>query len=179
MNKKLLLVVAFLGIGIGTSFAQNYNNWAIGLKVGEPVGLNLRKYFDDGTKNVDVNFGTYGFLWGRTRNYNGKEYYKDHTGLMVQGIFHWNKQLGTAERFQVYYGFGGQVNSRRTVPPTSNNVAEKHISLGGVLNGGLEYSLPDNDLSIFIDFGLYTELAPKILFMAVPASAGVRLNIAR
>jgi len=179
MNKKLLLIVAFLGIGISSTFAQNDNNWAIGLKVGEPVGLNLRKYFDSGTKNVDVNFGTYGFLWGSTRQYNNKAYYKNQTGLMVQGIFHWNKQMGSAERFQVYYGFGGQVNSRKTVPPTSNNVAEAHISLGGVLNGGMEYSLPDNDLSIFADFGLYVQIAPKPLFMAIPAGVGVRLNLNR
>jgi len=178
MNKKLLLIVAFLGIGISTSFAQNYNNWAIGLKVGEPVGLNLRKYFDGGSKNVDINFGTYGFLWGRKRDYNNKAYY-DQAGLMVQGIFHWNKQLGAAERFQVYYGFGGQVNSRKTVPPVGNNIAQKQISLGAVVNGGLEFSLPDNDLSIFADLGLYAELAPKILLTAVPASVGVRLNIGR
>lgn len=179
MNRKLLLIVAFLGIGISTSFAQNYNNWAVGLKVGEPVGLNVRKYFDSGSKNVDINFGTYGFLWGGTRHYNNKEYYRRQAGVMVQGIFHWNKQLGAAERFQVYYGFGGQVNSRKTVPPVGNNVAEAKISLGAVINGGMEYSLPDNDLSLFVDLGLYTELAPKILFMAVPASAGVRLNIGR
>lgn len=178
MNKKLLLIVAFLGIGISSSFAQNYNNWAVGLKVGEPVGLNVRKYFDSGSKNVDINFGTYGFLWGRVRDYNNKPYY-EQTGLMVQGIFHWNKQLGAAERFQVYYGFGGQVNSRKTVPPVGNNIAQKQISLGGVVNGGLEFSLPDNDLSIFADLGLYVELAPKILYMAVPGSVGVRLNIGR
>ncbi|MCY1376659.1 hypothetical protein D9M69_641680 [compost metagenome] len=98
---------------------------------------------------------------------------------MVQGIFHWNKQLGSAERFQVYYGFGGQVNSRKTVPPVGNNIAQKQISLGAVVNGGMEFSLPDNDLSLFVDLGLYAELAPKILLTSVPASVGVRLNIGR
>ncbi len=166
-------------MGISTSFAQNYNNWAVGLKVGEPLGLNVRKYFDGGSRNLDINFGTYGFLWGTTRSYNGKKYYDKHPGVMVQGIFHWNKQLGSAERFQVYYGFGGQINSRKTALVTGNNVAEPKISLGAVANAGMEYNLPDNDLSIFVDFGLYTELAPKILFLAVPASTGVRLNIGR
>lgn len=177
MKKKLLMWVAFLGLGMSSAVAQNYNNWAIGVKVGEPVGLNVRKYFDSGRKNFDLNFGTYGFLWGATRSHNNKPYYKSQTGLMVQGIFHWNNQLGAAERFQVYYGFGGQINSRKRVPPVSNNVPEKHISLGGVANTGMEYSLPNNDLSIFAELGLYAEIAPKPLFIHIPANVGIRLNL--
>ncbi len=179
MKKTILLIALFTAIGATKSMAQNYNNWAVGLRVGEPLGLNIRKYFDSGTKNFDVNIGTYGLLWGGNRMYRKEAYYIGHTGAMVQGIFHWNKQLGSAERFQAYYGFGGQVNQRKTAPKVSNNVPEKHISLGAVVNGGLEYSLPDNDLSIFVDLGLYSELAPKILFTNVNSGIGVRLNLNR
>ncbi len=178
--KKFILAFAVITIAaISETYAQNYNNWAIGVKVGEPIGINVRRYFDSGTKNFDLNFGTFGLLWGGTRSYSNEPYYAGHAGTMLQGIFHWNKQLGSSEKFQVYYGFGGQINSRKTVPKVSNNIPEKHISLGGVANGGLEYSLPDNDLSIFADFGLYVQIAPKPLFMAIPASLGLRLNLGR
>lgn len=179
MKKLILIGLIFCGLGISESYAQNYNNWAVGFRVGEPLGLNVRKYFDAGSKNFDLNVGTYGLLWGGHRDYKKSEYYAGHTGMMVQGLFHWNNQLGSTERLQVYYGFGGQINSRKTAPQVSNNVPEKHISLGGVGNAGIEYSLPTNDLSVFFDFGLYTEVAPKPLFMAVNSGVGVRLNINR
>lgn len=179
MKKVFLFIALFIGLGLTESIAQNYNNWSLGLRVGEPLGVNIRKYFDSGTKNFDINIGTYGLLWGGHRTYRKEDYYIGHTGAMVQGIFHWNKQLGSAERFQVYYGFGGQVNQRKTAPKVTNNIPEKHISLGAVVNGGLEYSLPNNDLSIFTDLGFYGELAPKILYTTVNAGVGVRLNLNR
>lgn len=180
MKKIILFIALFVGLGATESMAQNYNNWAVGLRVGEPLGLNVRKYFDSGTKNFDINVGTYGLLWGGDRMYRKAAYYQDNpAGLMVQGIFHWNKQLGSSEKFQVYYGFGGQVNQRKRNTVVGNNIAEKHISLGAVINGGLEYSLPDNNLSIFADLGLYNELAPKIFFMHVNSGIGLRLNLNR
>lgn len=179
MKKRFLILTILLGIGVVPVFSQNYDNWAIGVKVGEPIGLNVRKYFDSGTKNFDVNVGTYGLLWGGTRKYAGNPYYVGTAGFMLQGIFHWNKQLGSSERFQVYYGFGGQLNSRKTARVVGNNSSIRERTIGGVGNAGIEYSLPDNDLSLFVDGGVYVELIGKPLFMAVPASVGLRLNLSK
>lgn len=177
MKKLIVFVFLLTGAGLTQTFAQNYDNWAVGFRVGEPIGLNVRKYFAAGSKNMDINVGTYGLLWGGHREYKKSDYYVGHTGLMVQGIFHWNKQLGSLERFQVYYGIGGQINSRKTAPQVSNNVPEKHISLGGVGNAGLEFKLNASDLSAFADMGLYAEVAPKPLFLHVTGGVGLRLNI--
>lgn len=177
MKKIVLSTLFLLGFGLAETFAQNYNNWAIGARVGEPLGLNLRKYFAGGSKSFDVNVGTYGLLWGGTRKYNGDYYYEGSTGLMVQGIHFWNKPLGIQERWQVYYGFGGQINSRKRPLVTGNRVANKDLSIGVVGSAGIEHRLPNNNLSIFLDGGLYFELIKKPLFTAVPASIGVRINI--
>lgn len=179
MKAKLFGIACILFLGINDALAQNYDNWAVGFRVGEPLGLNIRKYFDSGNKNFDVNIGTYGLLWGNSRHYRKDDYYTNQAGGMIQGIFHWNKQLGASENFQVYYGFGGQINSRKTALPIGNTVAERKLSLGGVGNAGLEFPLPNQDLSIFTDFGLYAEIAPKFLFSAINAGVGVRLNITR
>lgn len=178
MKKLVFFGLVFLGLGLGEAAAQNYNNWAVGVKVGEPLGLNIRKYFGDGTKNFDVNVGSYGLLWGTKRNYRNDRYY-EQAGVMVQGIFHFNNQIGSSQRMQVYYGFGGQVNQRRRPALEVNNVGEKHISLGGVVNSGLEYSLPSNGLGIFGEVGGYVEVAPKPFFVAANINVGVRMNLGK
>lgn len=177
MKKGFLFLTCILFLGLSESFAQNYNNWAVGFRVGEPIGINVRKYFAEGTRNFDVNIGTYGLLWGNHREYQGGTYY-DQAGWMIQGIYHWNKEFGSNDRSQFYYGFGGQINQRRRPPESGNRTGHKTTSLGGAGNVGLEFGLPSNDdLSFFMDGGVYIEALPKILFLAPTASVGLRLKL--
>ena len=68
MKKQLALLVLVI-ITTFSASAQYDNNWAIGLRVGEPLGINVRKHFAQGDRAFDVNIGTYGFLYGRQRDY--------------------------------------------------------------------------------------------------------------
>jgi hypothetical protein len=82
MKNKLALTLIITLVSFGSVFAQYENNWAVGLKIGEPLGLNIRKYFSYGDRVFDVNIGSYGFLYGRERNYRKDQIYNE-AGVMV------------------------------------------------------------------------------------------------
>ena len=181
MKKSLFITLLLISLGSGASFAQYDTNLAVGLRVGEPLGLNIRKYFQYGDRAFDLNFGTYGFLYGRDRKYRKGEYQK--SGIMLQGIYQFHYSIGKNEGVKVYYGFGGQLNFRDYVS-TPNVIGtrqdgEKHLSLGPAINAGLEYDLPGNNVGIFLDAGTYIELLQDPLFIHPLLSTGVRVNLVR
>ncbi|MFT6880771.1 MAG: hypothetical protein ACI9QN_002607 [Arcticibacterium sp.] len=189
-NNLVLITLCLFAIAFETS-AQYDKNIAVGFRVGEPLGINVRKYFQYGDKAFDINIGTYGLFYGQHRKYRDGGYHlldnrgkftsSQPAGLMVQGIYSWHFPIGKTDALKAYYGFGGQVNYRTYVSEdnlvgTRQN-GEKHISLGPAAAAGLEYNLPGNDLGIFLDGGGYLELAPDLLFSHPQFSAGVRVNI--
>ena len=178
MKKRTILTLTLTLLGLTTALAQYENNWAIGLKVGEPLGLNIRKYFSYGDRSFDVNIGSFGFLYGRVRKYN-KETIYDEAGVMVQGLYNFQKNLGKRERLHAYYGFGGQINSRNRTPKIGERDAFRVISLGPAVNSGIELSIPENDLAVFIDAGGYLEIGPKPFFLAPNINIGLRLNVVK
>jgi hypothetical protein len=176
MKKKFVFILIVTLLSIGNSSAQYENNWAVGLKVGEPLGLNIRKYFSYGNRVFDLNVGSFGFLYGRERKYRAKEIYNS-AGVMVQGLYHFHRTLGKSEKLRVYYGFGGQINSRNRPSERGERDSFRVISLGPAVNSGIELSIPENDLSVFLDAGGYVEIAPKPFFIAPNINIGLRINI--
>lgn len=176
MKNKLALTLIITLVSFGSVFAQYENNWAVGLKIGEPLGLNIRKYFSYGDRVFDVNIGSYGFLYGRERNYRKDQIYNE-AGVMVQGIYQFHRSLGKSDKLHAYYGFGGQINSRNRAPKLGERDAFRVISLGPAINSGLEFSIPENDMAVFIDAGGYLEIAPKPFFLAPNINIGLRINI--
>ncbi|WP_428658256.1 hypothetical protein [Runella sp.] len=176
MKKKLLLILFFVSFAFLPSMAQ-YNNWAVGFQLVEPSGLNLRKYFGE-NKALDVSFGTYGLFYGRDRKYR-KGFYQN-AGFSLRANYLWHKGLFKAEKLHVYYGFGGQINSRRYYFDSRNAPGLKeytnNISLGGSGLAGAEYFVGNSPLSLFLEGGLYIELIPDIFYLHPQASVGVRFN---
>lgn len=181
MKKQLTLLALFIATTL-TASAQYDNNWALGLRVGEPLGINIRKYFAQGERAFDVNIGTYGFLYGRERDYGrgqNKGEYKS-AGLMIQGVYSWVWSPGAGDLLHFSYGVGGQINNRDHYLDKLIGVREdkvKKISLGPTAVGGIEVNLPNNDLAVFLDGGAYVEALPSIFFFNWQVSGGVRLNI--
>lgn len=177
---KKIILLSFAIIGSLQTYAQYERNFAIGVKFGEPVALNLRKYFQYGDKTFDINFGTYGLLYGTKKSYNNGEY--NGAGFMFQGLYNWHKALTKKQNVHVYYGFGGQINSRNHYPDDrigERNNSEKRLSLGPAGNAGLEIDLPNNNLGAFLEGGLYLEAIPRPLFLHPMASLGVRVNLVK
>lgn len=117
--RKLFLIASLTVLAcfeLSTTAVAQYNNWSVGFRLGEPSGINVRKYF--GTNHAfDLNIGTYGGLYGTKRSYRTGEY--KSVGLTIQGHYLWHKALTKSESIRGYYGFGGQVNNRRYYPPGS------------------------------------------------------------
>jgi hypothetical protein len=176
MRKKLLLTFFLFSVGIVPTFAQ-YNNWAVGFQLVEPSGINARKYFGE-NKALDVSFGTYGLFYGRDRKYR-KGYYQN-AGFSLRATYLWHTSLFKKEQLRAYYGFGGQINSRRYYFDSRNAPGLKEydnsIALGGAGVAGAEYFVSSSPLSIFLETGLYVELVPAIFYLHPQASIGVRFN---
>jgi len=160
------------------SIAQaQYDNWAVGFKLGEPTGIQIRKYFNN-VNAIDVSFGTYGGILANVRDYRQGKY--RNVGLSFQAHYLWHNALFNSEKAQVYYGFGPQINSRRYYPDNQQNQPinyQGNISLGGSGLGGFEFFLPDGRMSVFMEGGLYIELLPGPFFTSPNVSGGIRLNL--
>lgn len=181
MKKQLTLLALLIATSLTASAQYDYN-WALGLRVGEPLGINVRKYFAQGERAFDVNIGTYGFLYGRQRDYGrgqNEGEYKD-AGLMIQGIYSWVWSPGAGDLFHFNYGFGGQINNRNHYLDNLIGVREdkvRKLSLGPAAAAGIEVNLPNNDLAVFLDGGAYLEALPTPFFGNWQVSGGVRLNL--
>lgn len=177
MKNRLSFVLALLGLlTFSTSATAQYNNWAVGFRLGEPSGVNIRKYFGD-SHAFDLTVGTYGGLYGTTREYRQGRYRT--VGISAQGHYLWHDRLLGKDNFRGYYGFGGQVNSRRYYPDNLGNQPVNYvseISLGGSAVAGAEYFLQNKPLSIFLEAGLYVEVIPVPLFFGLQTGVGVRYN---
>jgi hypothetical protein len=173
---KKILPFVIGGFLLVTNASAQYNNWAVGFQLVDPSGVNVRKYFND-NKAIDVSIGTYGLLYGRNRSYRSGDY--ENAGISLRANYLWHKSLFKQENLHGYYGFGGQINSRRYYFDAANGagrVYDRNISIGGTGLAGLEYFLPSKPLSIFLETGVYIELIPAIFFIHPQISAGVRYN---
>lgn len=168
------LVALLLSLSHGAS--AQYTNWAFGFRLGEPSGVNIRKYFGD-NHAFDLNIGTYGGLYGNVRAYRDGTY--KTVGLSVQGHYLWHDRLFASENIRGYYGFGGQINSRRYYPSrlAAINEYESAIALGGSAVAGVEYFMPGKQYSIFAELGIYAEVLPSPLFLNVSSGVGIRFNL--
>ncbi|GAB3893548.1 hypothetical protein GCM10028825_34410 [Spirosoma agri] len=174
--RKLVLMTALLLAGwVATpnkAHAQ-YNNWAVGFRLGDPSGINVRKYFGN-NHAFDLNVGTYGGLYGTNRSYRSGQY--KSVGLAVQGHYLWHTALTKSESIRGYYGFGGQINSRRYYPPRLNGDYEKALSIGGSGIGGLEFFPTGKPYSFFLETGVYVELLQAPFFLNLNSGLGLRYN---
>lgn len=149
-------------------------SWAVGLRLGEPLGLNVRKYLGEERRHAfDVNVGAIGALWGVERKYGTTGRYKN-AGLAINANYLWIVGNGP---FRPFYGFGGQITSRRNYPNRLNGDFEKKIGLGASGLAGFEYFLPSSPVSLFLDLGLYLEALPVPFFPNVQGGVGVRFNL--
>lgn len=147
--------------------------WALGFKVGEPTGLNIRKY---GDKNaLDISAGTYGGLLSQNRPYRKGEYRS--MGYMLNISYLWYASI-LSNRMIAYAGAGGQINSRKYFPDQLSSVGgnTRNISFGPAASAGLEYFSRVKSSSFFLEGGGYVELLPGFLFGSPQLSLGVRTN---
>ena len=145
--------------------------WALGVKVGEPTGFNLRKY---GDKNaLDITVGTYSSLL-KKKDYRSGEY--SSIGFMLNGSYLWFVPMFN-DRMIAYGGVGVQINSRRYYPnPNIKEVHTSNISTGPSFTGGLEFFFSQKPTSFFVEGGGFIELLPKVFYFSPNLNIGLRHN---
>lgn len=169
-----------LGLGLAVSLSgvaqrRQYDIWNVGLRVGEPFALNFRSYLSD-RHALDVNVGLYGGLIGTRRNYGAKGEYR-HPGLAINVNYLTHLGLNDVGNLRLYYGVGGQINSRRNYPDRLAGAYEKKLSLGPTGAVGVEYIQLGTPYSYFAEGGLYLEALPRPLFAQVQLAVGARFKI--
>ena len=168
---RLNLFLALFGwLILSTAASAQYNNWSVGARIGEPSGINVRKYFGS-NHAFDLNIGTYGGLYGTKRSYRNGEY--KSVGLTVQGHYLWHTPLTKSESIRAYYGFGGQFNTRKF---TNSGGVQSQLSIGGSAVAGLEFFPVSKPYSIFLETGGYVELLQSPFFLNLNTGIGVRYN---
>jgi hypothetical protein len=165
---RVFCAVALLcGVSI-TSQAQQ-KDWAIGLRLGEPAGLNVKKYI--GKSNaLDMNIGAYGNFYGNRKGAWGK-------GVVVMVNYLWQKRIPDAQGLQWYYGLGGQIGFRKYGWVDKGYYMEDtRVSLGATGIIGLEWFIPNAPISLFVDATPYIEIVPSIFGINFQGGIGGRFN---
>ncbi|PWK26467.1 hypothetical protein LV89_02312 [Arcicella aurantiaca] len=169
---KRILLLSILLISSISGFSQE-KGWALGAKIGDPSGLNIRHYLNNDKNAIEVNVGVYGGIWGLRSNYKDGAF--DGAGFSFSGVYLWHNEMTT--NLKNYYGFGAQFTSRSYYVPDGTGKKEiPTTGLGGLGQVGIEYFLPSSPISIFLEAGAYVELVPSILYFHPQGGGGVRLN---
>jgi len=169
---------------MGTN-AYAQEDWAVGLRLGDPSGLTLKKY--DGNKAWQLNIGRsrwfdgdnwYGDRFGDwyndgRYNYSAYQYlgYKRSLPLSIQLHYLINNEItewdfdGEGQLFW-YYGFGLQLNYLSYVYDYRYKRA-----------GDPNWYYADSDRLYDIDFGADAVLGAEFLFSDIPLSVFMEINI--
>jgi hypothetical protein len=148
--KKYFLTALFVCF-ISIAFAQD-GNWGIGLRLGEPSGITLKRYMGANAWDLTVGSPTY----GRGGYAAG--------GLSVMFNYLWHNDFQGADGLQWYYGLGGNLHSRRYLVYDARRarVYDTRFALGVDGAIGLEWFIPGAPFSIYGDIVPSIEIIPNV-----------------
>ncbi len=181
----------------------NYN-FGIGLRLGDPTGLTVKKFTDNGA--IEFSIGRSDMFYGddyyyREHRYWYNDWYRDYpyyrdyhymgyessfpVGIQLHYLF--QKSFKGAKNFQWYLGIGGQFRHQRYTYyyryryAGSNvyfygeeTVSDYDIGLDGLF--GLEFFIPNTPISIFGDVTLFTEFVDDPVYLWPQGGIGARVN---
>ncbi len=192
----LLLLGALLPT---TAHAQD---WGVGLRLGDPSGLTVKKYWSGHAFELNVGrthfFGRDAYYnghykhWYENQHFNHHEHefigYRANQALAVQAHYLWQKPVNNAAGLEWYFGFGGQLRSYRYwynyrykpaqgpewVVVNEASVTELDLGIDAVI--GLEYKFANAPISLFVDGTLYMELYDRPFGIQPQMGLGVRFR---
>ena len=188
MKQFLFFVLGlFLIVQVSTAQSQK-SDWGIGLRLGDPTGITLKRYM--GGTAFEFSLGRTHYFNGNYYNNNFNDWYLDqnynYTDIQYLGV-QASQPIGFQAHYLIhnkiskigdesvtgldwYYGFGGQIRSqsyeydyRYRVNGDNNWYVARgervtNVDLGADAVIGLEYTFPDVPVSIFGDAVLFLEL---------------------
>jgi hypothetical protein len=175
--RKIIFLISFLVI-CTSAFAQRQ---AIGLRVGDPVGLTYKKYFGRGIKALEFGLGTTGAGWhesyyrntfkhiGRFDGYNYRSHVVEST-IYLQARYLVNNEIvfqGMEGDWNWYWGFGAVLKTARIQYRYQDNGTfftrdYNDIDFGpeGII--GMEYKLEGVPINVFGETSLMLEIINRV-----------------
>ena len=149
------------------------NDLTLGLKLGDPTGVTLKKYMDKNALEVVWGFPAWGgesygnrYYNKRYRDYHYFDYYTDNyfsTALQVHYL--WRFPIGDIDGFTWHIGFGGQIRYRTFEVFYANywdngryfyeSDRVHTIEIGPDAVGGIEYALKQAPITFFADANVF------------------------
>jgi len=188
-----LIIIAILLTGT-SAFAQkkggnSHNEWGIGIRLGDPSGLTVKKYF--GSNSLEFSLGR-SHTWYNDRYYDDyyHDYYDDYKDYKVisdpigfQCHYLFQKPISRIGDQRVggldwYYGFGGQLITQSYYIYYNDGDREKFTDLDLGADGviGLEYRFGSSPISMFLDLTLMMEVFDDPFYFWTNGGIGVRYN---
>ncbi|MFN6947106.1 MAG: SH3 domain-containing protein [Cytophagaceae bacterium] len=178
-------------------------NWGIGVRGGDPSGISIKKYFGD-NKALELSVGRPAGWWYSDRYYRDRfyhhrphhhhqynypyhhPYHLDHRyAIAIQLHYLIHNDLLDIPGLQWYYGGGLQLRNRRysyhyQVWHVGNFYANEimHVNdpdFGLDMVAGLEFTIPDVPISIFLDATIYTMVLDRFGMLG-QVGLGARFN---
>jgi hypothetical protein len=180
------------GKDLGSSAQKNFG---VGLKLGDPLGLTLKKYM--GPKwGLEFVVGRTFYWGGGYDNYyddkpphnpppGGGPYhdnYYDPRGVSFQLHLLYHMDIPPVKGLQLYFGGGPQLRvlsyHYRYWYNGASYYDDSYHQVGFGLDGvfGSEYTFADVPITVFADLGLYMEVAGNPFWAAVQGGVGARFN---
>ncbi|WP_051295866.1 hypothetical protein [Eisenibacter elegans] len=170
--RTLLLLVGLLALFPLATQAQS-KNIAVGLRLGEPTGINVKKYLSNGNA-LDFVLGGNGYGYHRGRRY-WRDEYEYRPGLVLMVNYLWQNQISGVDGLEWYAGVGGQVGSRRYWNRRERREYQTgNLGLTGMI--GIEYFIPSTPISLGLDLGPYIELTPAPAWVWFDGGFSIRVN---
>lgn len=203
---KRVALLFLLVFGCCTILSAQQQGFGIGVRIGDPTGISLKKYIHDGRNAWELNVGR---AYPYDRNYRNAFYdinkYKDrdlydYDHSILNNAFdlqlHWMAQRGFKEEklsgLKWYIGAGAQVlmssidyyyRYKDYYGPAKGDYVWRYdhsvyFSTAAAADGilGLEYTFKDVPVSVFMDGTLALEAYPSPFLVWGQAGIGVRYN---
>jgi hypothetical protein len=193
-----LFLTVFYGGSVMAQSKSNSSsyNWGVGIKLGNPNGLTIKKY--SGKMAFELILGR-PYYWGYNYNYTfahdsrfrDKGYYYDHyegvsNPLSIQLRYLVHNDFSDVQGLKWYYGIGAQLRTASyyynyyTVDQFGDRqyYRDKVVDLGIGADGilGLEYQFKGLPISVFGDVNLYMEIFRHPFYFTGQGGIGARYN---
>lgn len=180
--------------------AANDRSWGIGLRLGDPLGLTVKKYLASG-KPLEFNLGSSGYYGFDYRDdfYDRDQFsdfdYLDYdrgSSISLQAHYLFQKDFPNAQGLQWYWGFGPQLRFksyeyyyrfRNYYGPGADDYVWDYgrdkvtnVDFGGDILIGLEYHISNAPVSLFADANLFLELFDNPFSFFGQGGLGIRYN---
>ena len=191
----LTLFLLFLSpLALGQKRSGSSPDWGVGIKVGDPLGVTIKKY--SGNKALELIIGRT-YYWGRYNHdyyfyhdnrYKNKGYRFSHSygysaPIAIQFHYLVHKDIHQLNGLKWYAGFGGQFRYGRYYYDYWDNhgfyvVSERVVDygIGPDLVGGLEYTFDDVPISLALDINLYMEILDRPFLFLFQGGLAARYN---